>query len=250
MNDEPNTPVIDRPSERPGPPPLRIRHFLVWVVFVAALLTYRRGIVALTPFYSHPEDYPSLVNIAGIVVPIVIAGGQLMIACVAVLWRSRGMSGRIESGEWISIYDSVARLAIMISGLIPIEPADSGQGRTNAILSADSAVAIAALVTVITLVAFSTESRLWKIVLVLLVVPNSLFSIVANGMFAADIIHNATLNAVFHWSYSSIDISHWLLLILIPIACWWDVRNSRQRRWTHWLGASLFLVDSIANIVL
>jgi hypothetical protein len=99
--DQSTTPPV-LAQDRPGPPPLRIHHVLVWMAVAAVSFTfYRLFLVEVTPewYSSSLKGYGGAVAMSAIGLIIQAAGITLFL--FAVYWRRKGVAVFRGPGEWL-----------------------------------------------------------------------------------------------------------------------------------------------------
>jgi hypothetical protein len=202
-------------DQHPQAPPLRIHHLLVWSAVTAVLLS------ACLTFDRTVRNGPPIENavvIGALVIITVSVSGAVSGLCWGLGWRWRGIEFPSEPGEWLIVlvasfafgYGAILLLSL---GVFVIDhelfPVVWLGLRLGLFLGMMGTCAYEAW--------FRSDALPWRILfMVLAITPIVVLTL---GLTAP-----ASVAA-----------------IVLVTAIWNDLRQGRQHRWTHWLGAGIFL---------
>jgi hypothetical protein len=242
MSDEPLAPAIESQPERPAPPPPRIVHFLLWICTSSVLLAAERGILASIPIEVR-QDLALLSNsLEGAlwwVVSAAMSGGQVSIAIVAIWWKSRRITAAIEPGEWISIYSSAVLLIGLLSCWLSV---CVGTELTPWLL--DAALETTAVIALVLAIRRSSPGLFWIVALALMVVPQSIAFLMRVAAVAIAALPEPALSATDDLATRLETLAGVAMLLTVVLAACYDLRNSQRRRWSHWVGVAIPIVES------
>ena len=105
MSDEPHTPVIDAPPERPGPPPLRIHHLLAATVVTSILLT-----ITKLPLGASDQGATSVMQSGTSILSIVATGMAVTCVGFGFVWRRSGRRFFDKPGHWLLLLEALPML--------------------------------------------------------------------------------------------------------------------------------------------
>jgi hypothetical protein len=221
MIDEHATPPPIAPlTTRPGPPPLRIHHLLLWMtataLFISAVLWFDHGM----------RNGPPIKNItvnAALTAMAIAASGALSCGGLGVYWRRRGYAFPVEPGEQL-----VALVAAGIVGFVAT--------------------------TILSLVVFFMVSHTFFPSVWFMSRFAVLFALAIWCLYGArprcDTLPWRILFDVFaalllvapYVGESALVVAAIVVLVLLVIAAGNDRRRNTRRNWMHWFGVGVLAV--------
>ena len=208
------------PAMRPGPPPLRIHHFLAATVVAAVLLSIGHAVrhgepSALLGYYRNGLGFIGTIAVA---VATTIVG-------FGFVWRLEGRSFFDLPGHWLLLQRALSVATFLVAGVAEAIHHTSEYALVGLWFGAQTLFACGISLWVAIRVA---DTWLWRFYFLLSA------STIVVWPLSARLVGPSSLTAV--WMTISM-----ILAGLLFSAAAWDFIAGRRRDWPHWLGVALTL---------
>lgn len=246
MGENNTEPKFESLIGRAGPPPLRIHHFLIWIAVTALLLTLMR--IQVDSWQRSKPDIQLQTRTISSAVSHILLSGLITISLCVIRWRMQRIIRHIEPGEWIAMIVAADSLANIMYGLTIAAIVRSYGIRTVADWHSWLAVPgmcldFIWLAVLGVLVRSSYESLLWRCVYFLLALQRVVGLVILFLLFMTDTSQYIdTLITTHAWANTAIT---WLITATAIAAIFGDRIQRRERRWTHWFGMLLYIVQTV-----
>jgi hypothetical protein len=222
------TPRYLAPTVRPGPPPLRIHHFLVVTAVAAVLLSVVAGLrrnetAAMIGFFQSGFS----------VVYTLTTSLAITLVLYGIWWRLEGRAFFDQPGHWLLVERSLAIMTIVLASVVAL-----GDWAEHVLISMWTLIMSLILSGVNLWAAFRVaDTWWWRFVFlfgsVMVVVMPWLPGFVAVTTIPAVMVGNSAI-----------------AVILLLSAAAADQVASRPRDWPHWVGVFLRVAISIGGLLL
>lgn len=235
-------------------PRLRIHHFFVLTTVFAVVMSVWLGLFRLI-YYLRPDAGKPEFGAGMSLIFSVQSLSQSASFCIALLglaWRRRGISFPSQPGHWMAIYLSMTwayEIAISFaSQFLQTQTLNLG---VMLWVTMPMGLAFHSFAFALWVAAYLNEpDRIWKLGWAVMAL-RSLLSVFLmlfyiGAKFIDWLLEVFWYNAQFDWhwqilmplgSYAGLlnTLPHYVLLTFLPVAAFIDLRQHRQRHWSHWL---------------
>jgi len=238
-------------STQPELPRLRIHHFFVLTTTFAVVMSVWLGIWRLIR-----SVYPDAVAPGfGAEMPLVFGVYTLLpsvcigIALLGLAWRKRGISFPSQPGHWMAIYLAVTWAYEIVAWLFSFFMRQAFGVESMAWVTMPMSLAFHCFAFALWVAAYLHEpARIWKLGWAALALKSLLTILLMLFYIGAKciewLLETYWYNSHFDWqlflslgSYASFFmlLPNYALLTFLPAAATLDLRQHRQRHWSHWL---------------
>jgi hypothetical protein len=227
--------------------PLRIHHLLVWIFVTACLFALTRSMMVSWQ-RSNPDPIPKVNSVAWGASEIIL-GGQTTALLFALGSRWLGRAERIQPGEWLAFIGAADGWLALIQSMIIVfcrSPDDVNGLRLIGYVQTTTYWASAPWFFVFLWLALtSKESVAWRFVYALLAI--AVLPYVINPILWKRTSPYGTFSMIRLIVFKG---AKWIALPSVCVAAYWDWRKHLGRRWSHWLGSSLYVIHGVVATML